>query len=80
MSQICQITGKRPLVGNTVSHANNKTKRRFNVNLHTKRFWVDSMKKFITLRVSSRGMRVIDKVGIETIISNMASYSSDIQE
>lgn len=80
MSQICQITGKRPLVGNTVSHANNKVKRRFNVNLHTKRFWVDSMKKFITLRVSSRGMRVIDKVGIETIISNMASYSSDIQE
>ena len=80
MSQICQITGKRPLFGHTVSHANNKTKRRFNVNLHTKRFWVDDMKKFITLRVSSRGMRIIDKIGIETVISNMALYKSEIQE
>jgi len=80
MSQVCQVTGKRPLSGNTVSHANNKTRRRFNVNLHTKRFWVESLKKFIKLRVSSRGMRVIDKNGIETVISNMASYTSDIQE
>lgn len=80
MSQVCQITGKKPLVGNTVSHANNKKKRRFNVNLHTKRFWVDSMKKFITLRVSSRGMRIIDKIGIDTVISNMILYKSDIIE
>lgn len=80
MSQICQITGKKPQSGNNVSHANNRTKRRFNINLHTKRFWVDSMQKFITLRVTAHGMRIIDKVGIDGIIANMAKYTKDIQQ
>ena len=68
MSQICQVTGKRPQVGNNVSHANNKTKRRFNVNLQTKRFWVAGLKRWVALRVSTKGMRIIDKLGIEKVL------------
>jgi large subunit ribosomal protein L28 len=80
MGQICQITGKRPAIGNKVSHANNKTKRRFNINLHTKRFWLESQKRFIKLRVSSKGMRIIDKVGIENALANIAKYNKDIDK
>jgi large subunit ribosomal protein L28 len=68
MSQICQVTGKRPMIGHTVSHANNKAKRRFNINLKTKRIWVESESRFIRLRVSANGMRTIDKVGIEKVL------------
>jgi len=75
MTQICQITGKRPSIGNTVSHANNKTKRRFNINLHEKRFWLEEEKRFIKLRVSTRGMRLIDKVGLEKILANLSDYN-----
>lgn len=71
MSKICQVTGKRPIVGNNVSHANNKTKRRFEPNLHYHRFWVESEKRFVRLRVSSKGMRVIDKVGIDQVLAEM---------
>ncbi len=71
MSKICQVTGKRPIVGNNVSHANNKTKRRFEPNLHYHRFWVESEKRFVRLRVSSKGMRVIDKVGIDQVLADM---------
>ena len=61
MSRVCQVTGKRPLVGNNVSHANNKTKRRFNPNLQEHRFWVEGENRYIKLRVSTKGMRIIDK-------------------
>ena len=65
MSRTCQVTGKRPTVGNNVSHANNKTRRRFLPNLHKKRIWVPSEQRYVTLRVSARGLRTIDKIGIE---------------
>ncbi|NJN53163.1 MAG: 50S ribosomal protein L28 [Gammaproteobacteria bacterium] len=71
MSQVCQVTGKRPQVGNNVSHANNKTKRRFVPNLHYHRFWVDGEKRFVRLRVSAAGMRVIDKRGIEAVLADL---------
>lgn len=71
MSKVCQVTGKRPIVGNNVSHANNRTKRRFEPNLHYHRFWVESEKRFVRLRVSSKGMRVIDKVGIDQVLADL---------
>ena len=71
MSKICEVTGKRPITGNHVSHANNKTKRRFLPNLHKHRFWVPSEKRYVRLRVSAKGMRIIDKKGIETVLSEM---------
>lgn len=71
MSQVCQVTGKRPLSGHNVSHANNKTKRRYNINLRKKRFWLESEKRYVTLRVSSKGMRIIDKYGIEKVLEDM---------
>lgn len=71
MSQVCQVTGKRPMTGNNVSHAQNKTRRRFSPNLHYHRFWVDSEKRFVRLRVSSKGMRIIDKVGIEQVLADI---------
>ena len=71
MSKVCQVTGKRPITGNNVSHAKNRTKRRFLPNLHRHRFWLESEKRFISLRVSSKGMRIIDKKGIETIVAEL---------
>ena len=71
MSKVCMVTGKRPTSGNNVSHANNHTRRRFLPNLHTHRFWVESEKRFVKLRLSSKGMRIIDKVGIEQVLSDM---------
>lgn len=71
MSKVCQVTGKRPMVGNHVSHSNIKTKRRFVPNLQYHRFWVESEKRFVRLRVSSKGLRVIDKVGIDQVLSNL---------
>lgn len=71
MPQICEVTGKRPLVGHNVSHSNIKTKRRFNPNLHVRRFWVESLQKFIKLRVSSKGLRIIDKKGIEAVLKDI---------
>ncbi len=68
MAKVCQITGKRPITGNNVSHANNRTRRRFLPNLHTHRFWVESENRFVRLRVSSKGMRIIDKRGIDAIL------------
>jgi large subunit ribosomal protein L28 len=68
MSRVCQITGKGPMVGHTVSHANNKKKRRFLPNLHTHRFWVEGEKKFVKLRVSAHGLRIIDKKGIDAVL------------
>ena len=71
MSRVCQVTGKRPMVGNNVSHANNKTKRRFLPNLSTHRSWVNSEKRWVKLRVSSKGMRIIDKRGIDQVLADM---------
>ena len=71
MSQVCQVTGKRPMTGNNVSHAQNKTRRRFSPNLHTHRFWVESENRFVRLKVSSKGMRIIDKKGIEVVLADM---------
>ena len=71
MTQVCQVTGKRPLTGHNVSHANNKTKRRFMPNLHYHRFWVEAEKRFVRLRVSAAGMRVIDKLGIDAVLADI---------
>ena len=71
MSRVCQITGKRPTTGNTVSHANNKRRRRFLPNLHVHRFWVESERRFISLRVSTSGLRTIEKKGIETVVAEL---------
>ncbi|MGD8934454.1 MAG: 50S ribosomal protein L28 [Gammaproteobacteria bacterium] len=71
MSRVCQVTGKSPMTGNNVSHAHNKTRRRFLPNLHTHRFWVESEKRFVKLRVSSHGMRIIDKKGIDEVLKDI---------
>ena len=71
MSKVCQVTGKRPITGNNVSHSNRKTKRRFLPNLHYHRFWVESEKRWVRLRVSTKGMRIIDKKGIDEVLTEM---------
>jgi large subunit ribosomal protein L28 len=71
MSRVCQITGKSPMYGNSVSHANNKTRRRFLPNLHTVRFWLENEKRFVKLRVSRQGLRIIDKKGIDKVIAEL---------
>ena len=71
MSRVCQVTGKRPISGNNVSHAHNKTRRRFLPNIHSHRFWVESEKRYVKLRVSSKGMRIIDKHGIEKVLADL---------
>ena len=71
MSRECQVTGKKPVSGNNVSHANNKTRRRFLPNIHDHRFWLESENRFIKLRVSAKGMRIIDKLGIEQVVSDI---------
>jgi large subunit ribosomal protein L28 len=71
MSRVCQVTGKGPMSGNNVSHAHNKTRRRFLPNLHTQRFWLDSERRFVKLRVSQKGLRTIDKLGIEEVVKKL---------
>ncbi len=73
MSKVCMVTGKRPVTGNNVSHAQNKTRRRFLPNLHWHRFWVESEQRFVRLRVSSKGMRIIDKKGIDVVLADVRS-------
>ena len=73
MSRVCDVTGKKPMFGNNVSHANNKSRRRFNVNLQKKKFWLPDEKKYITLRLSTRGMRLIDKKGISSVVKDLRS-------
>ncbi|MFT6733534.1 MAG: large subunit ribosomal protein L28 [Polaribacter sp.] len=68
MSKVCQVTGKRPVSGNNVSHAKNRTRRRFLPNLHSHRFWVESENRFVKLRLSSKGIRIIDKKGIDAVL------------
>ena len=71
MSRVCEVTGKGPMVGNNVSHANNKTKRRFLPNLQYRRFWVEGENRWIRLRISSAGLRMVDKVGIEQVLVDL---------
>ncbi|NUZ05478.1 50S ribosomal protein L28 [Piscinibacter koreensis] len=71
MSRVCQVTGKGPMVGNNVSHANNKTKRRFLPNLQYRRFWIEAENRWVRLRVSNAGLRLIDKVGIESVVADL---------
>ena len=78
MSRVCQVTGKRPTTGNNVSHANNKTRRRFLPNLHVHRFWVESERRFVSLRISSHGMRIIDKKGIDVVLSDLRAQGEKV--
>ena len=77
MSRVCEVTGKRPMVGNNVSHANNRTKRRQLPNLQSRRLWVESEKRYVRLTVSANGMRVIDKLGIDTILERIRNRATD---
>ena len=78
MSRVCQVTGKRPMTGNNVSHAQNKNKRRFMPNLRFHRFWVDSENRYVRLRVSSKGMKIIDKKGIDEVLKDVRASAHKI--
>lgn len=78
MSRVCDVTGKKPMFGNNVSHANNKSRRRFNVNLQKKRFWLPDEKRYVTLRVSTKGMRIIDKKGISKVINELKAQGKSV--
>ena len=78
MSKVCQVTGKRPITGNNVSHAKNHTKRRFLPNLHTHRFWVEAEKRFVTLRLTAKGMRIIDKRGIDAVLAEVRANGEKV--
>tara|TARA_A100001015_G_C14987161_1_gene712100 strand:- start:1327 stop:1566 length:240 start_codon:yes stop_codon:yes gene_type:complete len=71
MSRVCEVTGKKPMFGNNVSHAKNKTKRRFNINLQRKKFWLPDENRYVTLRVSTSGMKIIDKKGIKKVVEDL---------
>ncbi|WP_019671863.1 50S ribosomal protein L28 [Psychrobacter lutiphocae] len=78
MSRVCQVTGKRPQVGNNVSHALNRTRRRFLPNLHNHRFWVESENRFVRLRVSTKGLRIIDKHGIDKVLADLRAKGEKV--
>ncbi len=78
MSRVCQVTGKRPMTGNNVSHAKNRTRRRFLPNLQTHRFWVESENRWIRLRLSTKGMRIIDKLGIDSVLQKIRNQGEKI--
>ena len=78
MSKVCQVTGKKPLKGNSVSHAKNRTKRKFKPNLHKHKFWIESEKRYVSLNVSAKGMRIIDKKGIEQVLSEIRARGEKI--
>jgi len=78
MSRVCQVTGKKPMTGNNVSHAKNRTRRRFLPNLHSHRFWVESEQRFVKLRVSASGMRLVDKKGIDSILTEMRARGEKV--
>ncbi len=71
MSRVCQVTGKGPVTGNNVSHAHNKTRRRFLPNLHYRKFWVATENRWVRLRISAKGMRIIDKLGIDSVLADL---------
>ncbi|WP_072281563.1 50S ribosomal protein L28 [Rappaport israeli] len=78
MARVCQVTGKKPMVGNTVSHAQNKTRRRFLPNIQEHRFWVESENRFVKLKVSANGMRIIDKKGIDAVLSEIRARGEKV--
>ncbi len=78
MARECEVTGKKPMVGNNVSHANNKTKRRFLPNLQNRRFWVESENRWVRLTVSSAGIRIIDKLGIDAVLVDMRARGAKV--
>lgn len=78
MSKVCQVTGKRPITGNNVSHANNKTKRRFLPNLHVHRYWVEEENRHVKLKVSTKGMRIIDKLGIKAVLDKIRARGEKV--
>ncbi|QLF93663.1 MULTISPECIES: 50S ribosomal protein L28 [Pseudomonadaceae] len=78
MSRVCQVTGKGPVTGNNISHANNKTRRRFLPNLQHHRFWVESENRFVRLRLSAKGMRVIDKRGIDAVLAEIRARGEKV--
>jgi large subunit ribosomal protein L28 len=78
MSRVCQVTGKRPITGNTVSHSNIKKRRRFLPNLHTQRFWVEGEKRWVKLKVSSNAMRTIEKKGIEVVLAELRASGQHV--
>ena len=78
MARVCQITGKKPQLGNHVSHANNKTRRRFMPNLQSRRLWVESENRWVHIRVSQNGLRTIDKKGIDVVLAEMRAHGEEI--
>ncbi|HXR19791.1 MAG TPA: 50S ribosomal protein L28 [Steroidobacteraceae bacterium] len=78
MSRVCQVTGKHPITGNTVSHANNRKRRRFLPNLHTQRFWLEGEKRWVSLRVSAHAMRTIEKKGLEAVLKDLRRRGTKI--
>lgn len=78
MSKVCQVTGKRPVTGNNVSHANNRTRRRFLPNVHDHKFWLESENRFVKLRVSTKGMRIIDKRGIDRVVADLRAQGEKV--
>ena len=78
MSKVCQVTGKLPMSGNNVSHAKNRTRRRFEPNLHSHRFWIEDEKRFIKLRLSAKGIRIVDKLGINKVLEDIRKRGEKI--
>jgi large subunit ribosomal protein L28 len=78
MSKVCQVTGKRPVAGNNVSHAKNRTRRRFLPNLHEHRFWVQSENRYVKLKVSAKGMRIVDKLGIDQVLADIRGQGEKV--
>jgi len=78
MARVCQVTGKKPMVGNNVSHANNKTKRRFLPNLQSRRFWVESENRWVRLRLTNAALRIIDKNGIDVVLAEMRARGDKV--
>lgn len=78
MSRVCQVTGKRPMSGNKVSHANNKTRRRFLPNIQNHKFWVEEERRFVTLKLTAKGMRIIDKLGIKAVLDKIRAKGEKV--
>jgi large subunit ribosomal protein L28 len=78
MSRVCQVTGKRPITGNNVSHANNKTRRRFLPNIQQHRFWVEEENRFVSLKLSTKAMRIIDKLGIKAVLDKLRAKGEKV--
>lgn len=78
MSRVCQVTGKRPITGNKVSHANNKTRRRFLPNIQNHKFWVEEENRFVSLKLTAKGMRIIDKLGIKAVLDTIRAKGEKV--